>query len=81
LPRQFSWDTSAYFVDRLPNSSVASYTRLDTGLTWQWKDRLTLSLFGQNLLQERHLEFQDFTRSINSSLVPRGAYAKLTWHF
>ena len=81
LPRQFSWDTSAYFVDRLPTTSVASYTRLDTGLTWQWKEHLTLSVFGQNLLQDNHMEFQDFTRSINSSLIPRGAYAKLTWHF
>jgi hypothetical protein len=24
---------------------------------------------------------QDFTRSVNSSLMPRGAYAKLAWHF
>ncbi|HEY1470322.1 MAG TPA: TonB-dependent receptor [Candidatus Acidoferrum sp.] len=81
LSRQFSWDTSAYFVDHLVNTSVASYTRLDTGLTWQWKEHLTLTLFGQNLLQEHHLEFQDFTRSLNSSLMPRGAYGKLTWHF
>ena len=81
LPRQFAWDTSVYFVDRLVNPSIASYTRLDTGLTWQWKENLTLSLFGQNLLQDRHLEFQDSSRSINSSLMPRAAYGKLTWHF
>lgn len=79
--RQFDWDTSVSFVDRLVSPSIASYTRLDSGLTWKWKDHLSLSLFGQNLLQDHHLEFQDFTQSINSSLMKRSAYAKIAWHF
>jgi outer membrane receptor protein involved in Fe transport len=81
LPRQFSWDTSVYFVDRLVSPSIASYTRLDSGLTWQWKEHLSLGLYGQNLLQDHHLEFQDFGGTINSSLMKRSAYAKITWHF
>ena len=81
LPRQFSWDTSINFVDRLVDPSVASYTRLDSGVTWQWKKSLALSLFGQNLLQDHHLEFQDLSRSINSSLAVRSVYAKVVWHF
>jgi iron complex outermembrane receptor protein len=81
LPRQFSWDTSVYFVDRLVGPVVPSYTRLDSGLTWQWKEHASFSLCGQNLLQDHHLEFQDLTESINSSLMKRSAYAKITWHF
>jgi iron complex outermembrane receptor protein len=81
LPRHVSWDTSAYFVDRLVDPPVASYTRLDSGLTWQWKEHLSLSLFGQNLLRDHHLEFQDLTLTTNSSLMKRSVYAKITWHF
>ncbi|MGB2678848.1 MAG: TonB-dependent receptor [Candidatus Acidiferrum sp.] len=81
LPREFSWDTSVYFVNRLVSPPVAAYTRLDSGLTWQWKEHLSLSLYGQNLLQDQHLEFRDFMDTINSSLMKRGAYVKFTWHF
>jgi iron complex outermembrane receptor protein len=81
LPHQFSWDTSVYFVDRLVSPQVASYTRLDSGLTWQGKKHLSLSVFGQNLLQDHHLEFQDLSGTVNSSLMKRSAYAKITWHF
>lgn len=81
LPRHLSWDTSVYFVDRLASPSIVSYTRLDSGLTWQRKEHLTLRIFGQNLLQDHHLEFQDLTQTLNSSLMKRSAYAKITWHF
>ena len=31
LPRGFEWNTTAYFVGRLPAQQAPSYTRLDTG--------------------------------------------------
>jgi len=81
LPRHFSWDTSVYFVDRLISPQIASYTRLDSGLTWQSKEHLSLTVSGQNLLQDHHLEFQDLAATLNSSLMKRSAYAKIAWHF
>jgi len=81
LPRGFSWDTNAYFVDSLPVQSVPSYTRLDTQLSWRLAERVELNLVGQNLLQDHHEEFSNFLQSINSSLVKRSAYAKITWQF
>jgi iron complex outermembrane receptor protein len=81
LPRGFSWDANAYFVDSLPVQPVPSYTRLDTQLSWRLAERVELNLVGQNLLQDHHEEFNDFLQSVNSSLVKRSAYAKITWHF
>jgi iron complex outermembrane receptor protein len=75
------WDTSAYFVDRLRSGQVPSYTRLDTGLTWRWAEGLGMSLVGQNLIKDRHLEFVDNSGSVRSTLIKRSAYAKLTWQF
>jgi iron complex outermembrane receptor protein len=76
-----TWDASAYFVDRLKSPAVASYTRLDTGLSWRVTEGLAMSLVGQNLVRDRHLEFVDQTGSVQSSLIKRSAYTKFTWQF
>lgn len=81
FPHGLSWDVSAFFNDRLADLAVPSYTRLDTQMTWQWKERLTLSAVGQNLAQDKHLEFVDVTAVERSSLAQRSGYAKLTWYF
>ena len=85
--RNLAWGVSAYFVDALINQgpsgnvTIPSYTRLDSGLTWKLGERLSLSVVGQNLLKDRHLEFEDAGGSMQSGLVKRSAYAKLTWQF
>jgi iron complex outermembrane receptor protein len=81
LPRGFKWDASAHFVDRLVDQGVPSYTRFDTGLSWEWKERLTLSVVGQNLAQDRHWEFVDDAGSTGPTKIKRGAYGKVTWRF
>jgi iron complex outermembrane receptor protein len=81
LSHGFSWDASAYFVSKLPVQDVASYTRLDTQLKWKFAERGEISLVGQNLLQNDHLESMDELTLVNSSLIKRSAYAKLTWRF
>ena len=75
------WDASAYFVDRLESEAIPSYTRLDTGLTWRWTDGLSMSVVGQNLVKDRHLEFVDSSGVIRSTVIKRSIYAKFTWQF
>ncbi|MGB9464406.1 MAG: TonB-dependent receptor [Candidatus Acidiferrum sp.] len=81
LSQSLSWDTSAYFVDRLIFSAVPSYTRIDSGLSWRWKEGVSLGLVGQNLLRDHHLEFLDSSGASRSTLIKRSAYAKITWQF
>ena len=81
LPRGFSWDTSIYFVERLPAQQVPSYTRLDTRFSWRPVERLELSVVGQNLLKSLHLESNDIGTSVVPTQVKRSVYAKLTWTF
>ena len=76
-----AWDASGYFVGRLPAQVIASYTRLDTQLTWRLAERLELSIVGQNLLSDHHTEFNDQFQSVNSSHIKRSAFAKITWQF
>ena len=81
LPHRMDWDASATFTGRLEVQGVASYTRLDTGLSWRWKERLTLSVVGQNLQKAQHLEFVDSDGATHSTAIRRNWYAKMTWQF
>jgi iron complex outermembrane receptor protein len=78
---KFAWDTNAYFVGALPAQFVPSYTRLDSQLTWRLGERLQLSVVGQNLLKDHHVEFTDQLQIVNSTQVKRSVYAKFTWQF
>jgi len=77
----FSWDAAAYFVDRLSAPMIASYTRVDSQLTWKMAESTELSFVGQNLLRDHHAEFNDQQQSVNSSQIKRSAYAKLIRRF
>jgi iron complex outermembrane receptor protein len=81
LPHGLAWDASAYFVDRLKSGNVPSYTRVDTGLKYGLSEHISLSLVGQNLVKDRHLEFVDDLSTVSSTLVKRSGYAKVTWTF
>ena len=81
LSHGLSWDSSAYFVSALPIQGVTSYTRLDTQLKWKIAERGEISVVGQNLLHNDHLESADALTVVNSSLIKRSAYAKFIWRF
>ena len=83
----FAWDASVYYVDQLNHQgplgdvTIPAYTRLDTGLTWQVRESVTLNVVGQNLLRDHHLEFIDINGSLQSGQIKQSGYAKLTWRF
>jgi iron complex outermembrane receptor protein len=79
LLRSLEWNTSVYFVGRVLAEQVPSYTRLDTGITWRASEHLAISLVGQNLLKDHHVE--SIGTSAAASLIKRSAYAKFTWQF
>jgi iron complex outermembrane recepter protein len=81
FPHNMSWDTSAYFVGRLDDPKIPSYTRVDTSLSWHYREGLSISLVGQNLVRDQHLEFIESTGASTSTLIKRSAYAKFTWRF
>jgi iron complex outermembrane receptor protein len=81
LAHGIEWDSNAYFVGPLPAQFVHSYTRLDSMLSWKLSERGQLSIVGQNLLTDRHIEADDTYAVVNSSEVKRTAYLKFAWHF
>jgi iron complex outermembrane receptor protein len=81
LSHGLSWDASAYYVSALRAQGVPSYTRVDAQLKWKFAEQADLSVVGQNLLKNEHLESMDQLTLVNSSLIKRSAYAKFTWRF
>jgi len=81
LPSGFAWEVSGYFVGPVPAQRVPSYTRFDTQLSRRLGERVELSLVGQNLIQDHHLESNDSLTSLNPSQVKRSAYMKVSWQF
>ena len=81
LSRHWQWNTTASFVGPLPALEVPSYTRLDSNITWQAGEGFSISLVGQNLLRDRHLEYAGSDSSVQSDLIKRSAYAKFSWRF
>lgn len=81
LPGGIGWDTNVYFVGPLPAQFVPSYTRLDSQLTWRFLEGVELSIVGQNLLSDHHVELNDYLSVVNPSQVKRSAYVKMTWKF
>lgn len=81
LPWKLQWNASVFFVDRLPAQSIPSYTRLDSGLIWRAGENLSLSVDGQNLLKDLHSEFNGTDSTVQSGLMRRAVYGKITWSF
>ncbi len=81
LPRHLGWDVGASFTDRLSGLAVPSYVRVDSQLSWDLAENISISMVGQNLLKARHLEFSDPRGAVMPSLLKRSAYAKLVWSF
>ncbi|QSB00021.1 TonB-dependent receptor [Methylomonas sp. EFPC1] len=59
---------------------IRAYTTLDLRLAWKLNQAVELSLVGQNLLDNQHLEYvqETFTQATE---VQRGVYGKVVWEF
>lgn len=89
LPCNLSWDASlrwvdSFFIDDGPAAGplvgiVPSYFGLDMRLGWRVTSRLDLSLVGQNLLHEYHVEY-GFPLPMREPIV-RSVFARLTWEY
>ncbi|MCK5477794.1 MAG: TonB-dependent receptor [Methylococcales bacterium] len=60
--------------------TINDYVSMDIRLAWRPFNDIELSLVGQNLLAEHHLEYQQEALT-SATEIDRGLYGKLTWNF
>lgn len=81
LPGNLELDADSRWVDSLQalGGIVPSYIELDARLGWRPTQGLELSIVGQNLLQDHHLEYG--VPSPTSEEIARSVYGKATCQF
>jgi iron complex outermembrane receptor protein len=86
LPGHMELNAAVSFVDQvmapygIAQMTIPSYARVDVGLVWHATKNLELGLWGQNLAQDRHLEFPSYKTTLLTE-IPRTVAARITWRF
>src|SRR5690606_31911755 len=73
FPGNFQLDLSMRYLGELPQPLVPEYFTFDARVAWTFKQSIELSVVGQNLWEEKHIEI------LNQ--IPRSLYAKITCQF
>jgi len=81
LPKHFEQDTTLRFVDHLPSLNLPNYYSLDAHLGWRPVTSLELSIGGQNLLNNWHLEFLPDFVNTSPTVVKRSIFGSITVKF
>lgn len=82
----FDIDILFRYVDRnkttsiLGTSDIDAYASMDISTTWRPISDIEISLVGQNLLANHHLEYRQES-FVQKTEIDRGVYGKLMWHF
>jgi iron complex outermembrane receptor protein len=85
LPKNVELDAALRWVDsfQFNNSTVPGtvpgYFELDTRLAWHPTKHLEISVVGQNLLHDQHLEY--ISPPAPQEEIVRSIYGKITWQF
>ena len=78
LPAHLSLGGTFRYVGEIANQQVPAYGELDMRVAWQPAPMLELSVVGQNLLHDHHVEFG--TPSARRQ-IERGVYGAVAWRF
>lgn len=81
ITNSLSFDTTAYYVDDLDTGQVKEYTKVDARLGWKPRKGLEISLVGQNLLDDKHQEFESSLFAASAKEIERGIYGNILWKF
>jgi iron complex outermembrane recepter protein len=81
LPRNVEFDAALRWVDTLYDTigTVPSYFEMDARLAWHARERLELSIGGQNLLHDHHPEYG--TPDPARGEIQRSVYGKAAWRY
>ena len=81
LTKSVEMDLWFRYVSALSEFDIGSYLTADARLAWRPVKDMELSLVGQNLLRNRHLEFVPQFISTQPAAVGPSVYGKVSWKF
>lgn len=74
-------DLTVFRVGALERLAVPAYTRVDARLAVPLGRRLTVSVIGQNLLDDLHVEFGHTKPTLTQTMARRSARVQLAWRY
>jgi len=80
LPKNFEFDTTAYFYGNATPVGVGRYLRGDVRLGWRRTENAEFNVGVRNALDPQHPE-QFSIRYYQAFQVRRNVYASFTWYF
>jgi iron complex outermembrane recepter protein len=80
LPRHVEFDAVFRYASRNtnPRITISGYSELDMHLSWQPSARVDLSIVGQNLLHDHHIEFGN---AATLQEIERSVYGKIAYQW
>jgi iron complex outermembrane receptor protein len=82
LNEKLALNTALYWYDNVPAANVHSYFRYDIGLTWKPNENVEVSIWGQNLADDSHQEYNNALGLGNpAGEIQSGVYGKVTITF
>jgi iron complex outermembrane receptor protein len=81
ITKDLEFNSALYYVDHITAQGAGGYLRMDLGLTWRPTQNLELAIWGQNLLDRSHREFNDMLYLARPAEVPRAMYVQATVRF
>lgn len=79
--RGHQFDVWLKYTSSMRNPAVPAYTALDLRYAWRIGRHVTMALIGQNLLDQRHLEFVPDTLPMQPTEIGRSLMIKGAWRF
>jgi iron complex outermembrane receptor protein len=81
LPHNVELDSTVRYVDSLPDFQIPGYVVIDVRLAWRPFKDFEVAIVGQNLLDDRHPEFQSLFIPTERIEVQHSVYGKVTWRY
>jgi iron complex outermembrane receptor protein len=82
------FDAVLYYVGKIPDSAINAFTRFDLRLGWQLNKNLHSSIAIQNLFDDKHPEFLEYSghsisgnQGLISTQMERNLYFNLVWQY
>ncbi len=76
----FRYVDSNFTVGSFGNTTIKPYVTLDLRTAWRPYKGIELSLVGQNLLAQKHLEYINENQTLPTA-IDRGLYGKISWDY
>lgn len=82
LTDDLEFNAALYYSDNISNQDLNARTRLDLGLVWRPQSNLEIGIWGQNLLDNKHVEFgPDSFLTRGGTEVERSIFVQVTLQF